>query len=354
MSFDQYGRYLIRNPDSGQVEPYTRVTTFAKTLDDTFGLLKWEQRMAAIGLSRRADLLAQVAAARDDDATRLDTIIKDAREAGEASKGANIGQALHEFTERVDGGELDLAAVPEPWRADVAAYRAEMERKGLAVKLIEATVVIPELGVAGTLDRLVLDDSPVLIVLDVKTGQRLWLLTIAIQMALYAHARSIYDLDTDTHSPMPEVDQKVGYVAHMPAGHGSCRIIPIDLEVGWRGAQLAAEVRAWRKSSVELTPPEDPRSSLERRMWLPVAVKRLVTDFPEAAGDLARRWPIGVPTIKQAKATGQELTPDELDAIARVVAAVEADHRVPFGLPDPAHVLPPKQQRNATQRKEAS
>ena len=309
--FDHLGRYLITPPSGGKPEPYTRATTFAKTLDDGYGLRKWSERMVAIGLSRRADLLAGVAAARDDDATRIDSLVVDAREAAEASAGANVGTALHAFTERLDLGELQLEQVPEPWRADIAAYADAMRAAGFTMEVIEATVVIPELNVAGTLDRIVYRERERFI-LDVKTGQSLWHQTIAIQLALYAHATSIYDRATGTHQPMPDVNQHIGFVAHCPAGKGTCQLVALDLDAGWRGAMLAHNVRGFRRLAVIVEAPKD------RRTWLVDAVKRLVKDYPEAAAALGQQWPIGVPPLKQ-----EGHTPEQLGEIVAVLQRIE-------------------------------
>src|SRR5574338_583746 len=62
---DRYGRYLIPHPDTGKETAWTRATTFAKTVSDTFGLTKWELRMVSLGLAKRPDLLAQVAGVLD-------------------------------------------------------------------------------------------------------------------------------------------------------------------------------------------------------------------------------------------------------------------------------------------------
>jgi hypothetical protein len=338
--FDRWGRYLIVPEGGDEPVPHTRATTHAATLDDRYGLEKWSQRMVAIGLSRRSDLLAQVAAAPEHDRGRIDSIVVDAIEAAEASKGRNIGEALHQFTERLDSGELELGNVPNPWQADVAAYRKSMGEAGFAVELIERTCVVPRLVVAGTFDRLVVRDGR-RFVLDVKTGQRLdygWG-AIATQLAIYSRAATLYDFDTAEHSPMPEVDQRVGIVAHVPAGGGKCELVTVDLEVGWQGAELARLVRTWRKATFRLG---DVGASLpSRREWLVAQVRRLVNEYPEAARDLAQRWPVGVPTLK---ADGH--TDEQLGEIAAVLQQVEGEHRIPFAdEPDPAQTTSGERRR---------
>lgn len=338
MSFDRYGRYLIVPHGGGKPQAFTRATTFASTLDDRYGLEKWSQRMVAIGLSRRPDLLAGVAAARDDDKKRIDSLVVDAIEAAEASKGRNIGQALHEFTERIDRGEVDLDQIPDPWRKDVEAYRDAMQREGFAVELIEQTVVINVLCVAGTLDRTVLRDAERYI-LDVKTGQHLSLPTVATQLAIYAYADTLYDTETDTHSAVPPINREIGYVAHVAAGSGVCNIIAVDLDAGWKGATLAGAVRGWRKADVRC---------INRTDWLIASVKRLVSEHPEAAAAMAARWPIGVPTLKEQP----HPNPEQIDAIVQLLTEVEGEHRIPFGPPDPAGRFKRSKKTNETNTQE--
>jgi hypothetical protein len=327
--FDSHHRYLVTPEGGGTPVAHTRATTHAATLDDRFGLEKWSQRMVALGLSRRPDLLAQVAAAPDDERTRLDSIVVDAIEAGGSSTGRNIGEALHRFTERVDAGELELSAVGEAWRADVAAYRKSMDEAGFAVELIERVCVVPQLTVAGTFDRVVSRDGQ-RFVLDVKTGQNLkysWP-SIAIQLALYAHAETLYDSETGKHSPMPgDVSQTLGIVAHVPAGKGRCDLIGVNLVQGWQGAQLAHRVRSFRKEGFCIGL-EDMTAT--RRAWLVAQVRRLVDEYPDAARDLALQWPNEIPTLKQDGHNAEQL-----EQIAQAVQKVEAVHRVPFGDPDP-------------------
>jgi hypothetical protein len=322
--FDQWGRYLIVPADGGKPVAHTRATTHAATLDDRFALEKWSQRMVAIGLSRRADLLAGVAAARDDDKTRIDSLVVDAIEAAEASAGRNIGQALHEFTERLDLGELALERVPEPWLADITAYSEAMQAAHLTVELVESTVVVPDLTVAGTLDRVVWLGGERYI-LDVKTGQSLGLTSIAIQLALYAHGATIYNRSTHTHTPMPPVNQRIGIVAHCPAGQAKCELLAVDLDLGWQGALLAHHVRSFRKAKVKAEMPKD------RRTWLVGEITRLKEHHPEALAALAAQWPLGVPTFKH---DGQ--TAEQLERVAEVLQRIEGEHRIPFGEPDPA------------------
>ena len=349
--FDRYGRYLITPADGGKPVAHTRATTWASTNDDQRNLTKWKLRTAANGIARRPDLLAGIVAAGDDDRSTLDRIVDQALEAGGSSTAANTGTALHKMTERVDRGEV--FDIPEPHKSDVEAYTAALTKAGITIDLIEQICVCPELGVAGTFDRIVTFQGQRYIA-DLKTGRSLdysWS-TIAVQLALYAHASTIYDVATGTHSPMPEVDQERAIVFHLPAGSATCTLHWVDIEAGWRGALLAQEVRAWRKTKNLSQPLEAvvaplakprrtrkdsvlpapiveasaPATADDRRAWLVTRILELLSEHPDVVTTLAQHWPIGVPTLK----SDHVHSVDELDAIAAVLSKVEAGAALPF------------------------
>lgn len=367
---DNYGRYLIVPANGGKPRAYTRATTWAKALDDMEGLINWSMRMTARGLVERPDLYAQVAACRPDD-KQLKALVEDAKEAGGGSAGRNVGSALHAFTERVDLGE-DVT-VPDPWKADVDAYKAALHRHRLKVRrdLIERVVVLEELGVAGTFDRVyVCETTGRLVIGDVKTGQSLDFsrLSIAVQLALYAHADTIYDLNTEHHEPMIDVDKGTALVVHLPSGQGRCEIVEFDIAEGWKYAQLAGLVRSARAHgrrkagdclarpyktepvvNLILTPTADeaepawqpPTPIGDRapvvayRAWVAARLETLKRDCRPAALVAIERWPKDVPFFKDS----HEHTLAELRQVAAVLDTVERDFSVPFGQPDPT--LPP-------------
>src|SRR3954466_14143281 len=117
------GRYKLPDPDGGSKPlKFTRATTFAKAIADTYRLSLWQQRMAIKGVTMRDDLYAATAATPLTDRTELDRLVERAKEGAGAKTRANLGTAVHAFAERLDRGEITLADVPAPWRPDVAAY----------------------------------------------------------------------------------------------------------------------------------------------------------------------------------------------------------------------------------------
>lgn len=269
---DSYGRYLlpnVDNPKATKPKGYTRATTFAKSISDTYALSMWQQRNAVKGAVTFPDLYAAISSTSLDDSRGMNSLVESAKERIGAKSAAMIGTALHAFTEQVDRGEDP--AVPPLWQKGVAAYTELLDASGFVVEqdLIERIVLETHFGIAGTFDRIVRADRDVeltladgtravigegeRVVLDLKTGKDLsygWN-EIAIQLALYARAGLMYDRPSDTLVPKPKTRTDVGLVIHLPAvkiteDSATATMHTVDLEAGWDAAALCAAVRTWR------------------------------------------------------------------------------------------------------------
>lgn len=261
------GRYKIISPHSGKKVMRTRASTFAKSIADTYMLTQWQLRMAVKGVSLRHDLYALAAATDPDDRETLQQIAEDAKDAAAARASANLGTALHSFTEKVDAG--DPVHIPEPWQKDVQAYQDELRTWKIQPipEYIERIVWTERpVSTVGKLDRLFLYQDE-LVLGDVKTGRDLsygWN-EIVIQQALYANASYMMRPNLSGWEAMPPVNQQFGFILHLPIGQGQCTIYKIDLKVGLEGVKLAEKVRRWRnrKNIAELLsvsqPPNPPR-----------------------------------------------------------------------------------------------
>lgn len=277
---DGWGRYRLIHPTTGKKQAWQRCTTFAKMLEDTFGLGVWQQRMVAKGLALRPDLLDIVTTLEvKRDAERLNQILEQAKDAAGQKVAANQGTVCHKHTEDVDRGELTLDQVPPRYRADVTAYTETLRRAGITIvpQMIERITVVPDLSVGGTLDRVVRARNGKYYVLDVKTGNMdFGQLGICIQLAVYAagvNSAGVYDLDTGTWAPpnsygdsietgpwsVPHVETDYALVAHIPVGSGTCELLKVPIDTGWEAVQTAAQVRDWRKKKRLFTAydPED-------------------------------------------------------------------------------------------------
>lgn len=246
---DRFGRYLLTHPETGEEVPWTRVTTFADVLEDSYGLTKWKQRATAVGLGLRPDLLALAQAHTMEDKKVLDGLCEQALTVAAANNRSNLGTAMHRFTERADRGE-DFR-VPAEHAADLAAYASLKARHGIQTspRYIERITVVPQFGVAGTMDRIVRMGG-VPYIADLKTGDNLsysWG-KIAIQLAMYAHGHGLWDAGRGAYDPMPPVDQDKGLVIQLPTGSGTASLWWVDIAAGWQAAQVCHWVRNWRKN----------------------------------------------------------------------------------------------------------
>jgi hypothetical protein len=261
---DRWGRYVIPDPETGKEISWTRATTFAKTIGDTFALHKWQLRMLLKGLALRPDLMAMASATdvRDD----LDKIAQDAMEAAGSKVGANIGTAVHALTEKVDGGEL-VTGVPPLLTKLIDSYAAALPAHNLRTlsspggPMIEKVIICPDLGVAGTLDRILYALDAVgtwtagdRMIGDVKTAKNIgyaWM-EIAVQLAIYAHASAIWNPKTREFEEMPKVDQRIAVVMHCPvpetADDGYTDLYQVDIATGWEYALLSKLVRTARSN----------------------------------------------------------------------------------------------------------
>lgn len=294
---DQWGRYKLPHPLTGKVAARTRMTTFAKSVADTYALNQWMVRMAMRGLTLRPDLLAMVAATPDENRDKLNELAEDAKNAASARAAANLGTAMHAFAEHADRtGTMPPGMPPELARILAARQRALADHRIVLVpSMIERTVYVPEYDLHGTFDRwghygwpVEAPDAPYPgdtddpgEILDDKTGRDLTYGQgeIAIQLAGYAHASHMLnrerfwalwnaatagkpasytpkELDPSCWEPMPATNQDRAYVIHMPVKQAvdsptelpQVTIFQVDIKAGWEAAQLCADVRAWRKN----------------------------------------------------------------------------------------------------------
>lgn len=261
---DRWGRYVM------QGQAYTRATTFAKLGSNTFAIGQWHERNVIVGLTRRPDLLAlaeglEVKRHRD----QLNKIAEQAKDAAGQKIAANLGTAYHAFTERLDAGLITLADVPEKYRRRVQQYRDVVHGAGLTTRpewierttAVTAEMVSAPVPVAGTLDRILQLPDGSLCIGDLKTGSDLsyGMAEIEVQLALYAHGVNrfgLFDWNTKTWGNRISSDQPTGVlrvrtdfaiVIHLPADGDGCKLIRVDLERGWRRAQLRGRIQSDQK-----------------------------------------------------------------------------------------------------------
>jgi hypothetical protein len=253
---DRYGRYLLPD-ENGEDTGWTRATTFAATLAESYGLRIWEQRQVVWGLSRRPDLLTLASTiSGPEDKKALGAIVDSAHEAGATQAKANRGSAIHKAIEEVEKGR-PFESVPDELKTDVHGYFQEIASNGLVIlpEYVERTCIVPAYRVAGTFDNIVRCSDGKLRILDKKTGNLDYAaIEFAVQMALYANASALRNYGSSTYEPMPEVAKDYAIIAHIEPGTGRTQLHQINIRLGWAWAATCAEVQDIRKTKHVLTP----------------------------------------------------------------------------------------------------
>jgi hypothetical protein len=332
---DRYGRYLVVRPKGGKPTGYTRATTVAKALDDTSSLMAWAERMTAIGLSQRPDLLAEVALAGDDK-QKLNAICGKAKEHGGATVRRDLGTSLHKVLE--ESFTIADYVAPVQFAADVQAVHNALSQHRLLVVagMTERIVVLDEWGIAGTFDLLLMNEAGDLFVADIKTGSNVTYgaLAFCVQLALYAHADSIYqqgpaaDGSQDVREPMPNVNKHTGIIIHVEPGSGVCTIH--ELQLHWELVELAIEVRAARTMRNLIKPWQNAMDRLleERNQW----IRERIANCTEINKKLlAAHWPPSILPPKKA----QKYTAAEVEDLDVVLGRVERELDITWPTLDP-------------------
>lgn len=275
---DSYGRYLVKDPVTGDYRRFkngnpigiTRTTTFVKAVSNNTAISDWKCRNILIGASLRPDLVRKAhKLTHEDNKGELTALCARLEEAAGAKVSADEGTFLHEFTERMDAGLVTWQDAPEAYQDSLKLYAETLERYGLepVPGLIERTVFISEFGgVCGTFDRVYYHRaSGTYQVGDVKTGKTLkyGMNEIEAQIWTYAHGineHGVYDWNTKTwcipvNPPGGRVvvSETQGIIVHMPVqgpDQGLVLIRGADLVAGAAHARLCHANRDQPKSKV--------------------------------------------------------------------------------------------------------
>jgi hypothetical protein len=250
------GRYRAPDPVTGEERDWTRVTNFADTTADQYGLTQWKLYKLLIGLSRRPDLQRLVSVLDEDDRKTQREIVESAHAAAAIDAEANEGTAIHRALALADAGQ----PYPTEFEPYVRSYHAELARNGLAVVpgMIEVTLCSRDLDVMGTTDRFLVDQAGEIGVGDIKTG-RLDRneLGFRIQFSGYATATH-YRHRGGAWQPMPVGEHAVSrtwaVLIKVDLEQQSCSLYTVDLVAGRRSANLARQVREDRRTRGTLLP----------------------------------------------------------------------------------------------------
>ncbi|MFF3249750.1 hypothetical protein ACFYWP_01800 [Actinacidiphila glaucinigra] len=273
----------------GTPKGHTRTTTFIDCIEDKTSLVDWKTRNVIIGITKRPDLAEKARGVDPEDPAgkkELNKLVEQAEDAAGANDKSRRGTYLHDLTEYVDRGDPLPGDISGADLNDMAAYMAETAV--LTVIAVEQFVVVPELSVGGTFDRLSYyegpgpDGRPIKgnFITDTKTGSiEYGKLKMASQLAVYSRGK-LYDHTkfpapakddkkafaawkkteftaeqaAQAYSDLPPVNQDWGIIVHLPAGTGECKLYWANLKIGWRLAQLALTIRQERSTKGALVP----------------------------------------------------------------------------------------------------
>jgi hypothetical protein len=248
------GRYKFQDPYGNQVTAM-RASNYGYPLADQHGLNTWRMRQLLAGIRQRPDLLGLVSVLDPTDKAKADEIINTALEVAGVASSANQGTAIHEALRLFDEGK----PYPEAFEPYVQSYRAELTRHGLTVGLVERDVYSPGLGARGRLDRTYIEADGTHVLGDIKTSGRLELQAheISVQLAVYQSA-SHYLGDKGGWEPIPRgkhpLRDDYAIVVYVDREQATVSLYRVDLTIGKHGANLAAQVRGWRKAGPVLLP----------------------------------------------------------------------------------------------------
>lgn len=242
-------------PNKGLV-PYDRASGFGSNLDDKSGLVKWQRRQVARGvtlLSRTGRLPATLPEPGDEPELGWEKDAwNDLADAAEAAVGsglkAELGTSIHAATEAVDKGE-SLAGFHSFYQERADAYHRFITERGIKPTSVEVFGVEDEHRVAGTWDRTGYVDG-VHCILDVKTSSSLAFggLSFGVQLAVYAHA-SAYDPATGERTPHEVMDLERAWIIHVSRDAGGpVTLHPVDIATGWRYAGLVSQIKSARRA----------------------------------------------------------------------------------------------------------
>jgi hypothetical protein len=275
---DRWSRYLLPDPVSGHERAWTRTTTLAGAIKDKEGLINWKRKMTALGMAampdrgaRLQELHDEIAAYGDDwraakDAKdELNGILDELHHAAGGDEGRDRGTQAHTIREYYVAGRLSEIEhlVTDSEMADLQAYIDACAEAGIEcpAEWVEKIVVNTKVDSAGTLDQIARLSDGRLVIADYKGQQSMdfGFLEICIQLATYAFADAMFNVERNAWEPMPDADRQVGVVFHVPVGSAKCDLVEVDLEAGWHAAQHAHETRRLRSASKAMGRPYRPR-----------------------------------------------------------------------------------------------
>lgn len=304
-SFNGNNQYRLPDPATGELKSYSRATSLAHVLEDTYMLNQWKIRKTLLGLSRRDDLavnLMQIAydvtsTGKSEDEVRgpLNSLAEQAQSAAGTDLASEHGSAVHDWAAWVDAGLISVHDVPIMFQPAVRKHLELLAQHQLIVvpEYTERIVMNTALSCVGTLDRIfAMGGHRGLLLGDLKTSGKLdfsWL-AFLIQMAFYQSCDLMLSEDGKRWEPMPSLQENVAFIVHLPSSDiEQADVVPIDLVLGRQALDLAHQVKLMRsRATKEARLPNvvsTSRQQLER--WF---AARLAVQTSASEAELAQLW----------------------------------------------------------------
>lgn len=308
-TFDGNGRYRLPDPVTGKLTSYTRASTVAKTLEDTWMLDRWAKRMMLIGIQRSTPLLADLDQLVTEHLAQggeprtmakdlrhpLNELSEEAQHRAGATYAAEFGTCVHAWCEWIDLGLGHIRNVPEMFRPWVKNHRRSLARAGLQADpyWTERIVLNTRYGIAGTLDRLYWDHAGGLYLGDIKTSKGMdysWLY-FAIQLAIYHGAEYVLSLDGMAWEPMPALDPDTALISHLPSTDpDDSRVVPINMRFGAQALHTAMTVRKHRSKAEEYAQDVRYRVGSQEDKVARMFTARYLIETSETEAEMALIW----------------------------------------------------------------
>lgn len=233
------------NPLTGKEQSWTRASNFAASLDNPHALIRWSNRNAVMGISRRTDLAAMaLAGALRDDVAKVDETIRVAHTVMEAEANANLGTAAHAAITRA--WQHPKEPVPEPYVPIVKAFAAALKEHELTIVAAAQKVMNLAYDSIGEFDLVLTEANGTHVIGDMKSGKLDHAKRkFAVQLAMYDGADYVVNPNNSV-DPVPwKLAHSHGVLLHLDLENNTVSVYRIDLRIGRYGAGLAEQIRQW-------------------------------------------------------------------------------------------------------------
>jgi hypothetical protein len=239
------GQRMIPDEATGELVPYTRVSTYAKALD-TMGVLgSWLAWQALKGAEVNPAAKQRALHAERTPVKTIDELV----EAGGGRAAANKGSDRHQLVAMALKGQ-PLPDMPAQARHELDAVVSTILLLGSPVA-VETATVCDVYRTAGTVDFVLKTPAGMPIVGELKTGNS-WgaaqQLSAGIQLAVHGRSR-YWDQQTQTRGDWVALNRPRLVVIHAPQSGGKPRILDVDPQAATRWADLARQVIDARKEA---------------------------------------------------------------------------------------------------------